>query len=131
MTKGMENNMAFETFVRKRSVTKEPRVTVLKQGNFNLNCGAMKILKEQSVTHLQLLHDKESHRIAFKPCAPAAPGAYALHPTKGMGLLAGVSFLKCCNIPFGGASRSFPAVWDGTQGLLVVSLGEKRGLGKR
>jgi hypothetical protein len=67
-------------------------------------------------------YDKESRRIAFKPCAKDAAGAFSLRLIKGIGQVSGTSFMKCHGIPFGGESRSFPAVWDDASGMLIISL---------
>jgi hypothetical protein len=115
--------MAFETFTGGRTVTKEPRVSLLKQGNFNFNSGSMKILKEQAVTHLQLLFDKETNRIAFKPCRKTDQGAFKLREIKGLGQVSGVAFLKTYSIPFGTETISYPAVWNTEQQMLIINLG--------
>ena len=112
--------MAFETFTSGRVVTKEPRVTIIKQGVFNLNSGVMKIFKENAVTRLQLMFDKETNRIAFKPCSKDALGAYTLRNQKGIGQISGTSFLKTYGIAYSAATRSFPAIWQ--DGLLIISL---------
>lgn len=112
--------MAFEAFTGGRIVTKEPRVTLLKQGNFNFNSGVMKILTENAVTHLQLLYDKETNRIAFKPCSKETPGAYEMRTTKGGGQVSGTAFLKYHGVSFADMTRSLPAAWQ--DGLLIISL---------
>ena len=112
--------MAFEAFTGGRIITKEPAVSVMKQGNFNFNTGVMNILKEKAVTYLQLLYDKDTNRIAFKPCAKETSGAYALRSVKGGGQVSGTAFLKFNSIPFSDASRSYPATWQ--DGLLIISL---------
>ncbi len=115
--------MAFETFTGGRIVTKDPRVSLLKQGVFNFNTGTMKIFKEQAVTHMQMLFDIETNRIAFKPCSKTSEGAYALRTIKGIGQISGTSFLKNYKIPYGTETRSYPAVWNTEQGMLIVNLG--------
>ena len=114
--------MAFETFTGKRVVTKEPRVTLLKQGNFNFNTGSMKILKEQEATHLQMLFDRETNRIAFKPCSKETEGAYTLRDANGIGAVSGGSFLKFCGLSVPQETRSYPAQWEPEQGMLIISL---------
>lgn len=111
--------MAFEAFTGGRIITKDPRVTILKQGNFNFNCGTMDILEGKNITHMQLLYDKETSRIAFKSCSKETPGAYELRIIKGIGQVSGTAFLKHHGI-FSGTTRSFPAVWQ--DGLLIISL---------
>ena len=115
--------MAFETFTGARVVTKEPRVTILKQGNFNFNTGTMQILRAKNITHFQLLYDRDTNRIAFKPCTKTDEGAYALREVKGIGQLSGTSFLKFCKIPLGEQTRSYPAAWNVEQGMLIIDLG--------
>lgn len=112
--------MAFETFTSGRRITKDPSVTIIKQGSFNLNSGSMKFLKQQNTTHLQLMFDKETNRIAFKPCPKEAPGAYALREVKGQGQLSGMAFLKHYGIQYADATRAYPATWE--NGMLIISL---------
>jgi hypothetical protein len=112
--------MAFEEFTGGRVVTKEPRVSMLKQGNFNFNKGVMKIMREKNITHLALMYDKETNRIAFKPCGKEAPNAYEIRSIKGTGQLSGSAFLKFYQIPFGNPTRSLPAVWQDE--MLIISL---------
>ena len=73
-----------------------------------------------SVSHLQLLYDKESDRIAFKPCDEKTPGAYPLRGAKGISQVSGTAFLKYNGIPFAEGTRPFPAVWS--DGMLIISL---------
>jgi len=112
--------MAFETFTAGRKITKEPRVSILKQGNFGLNSGVTMLLKENAVTHVQLLFDKETNRIAFKPCTPETAGAYIIRGVKGAGQISGMAFLKNYAISYGTETRSYPAVWQ--DNMLIISL---------
>jgi hypothetical protein len=91
----------------------------MKQGNFNFNTGAMKLLKDKAVTHLQLMYDKDTNRIAFKPCSKETAGAYALRSVKGGGQVSGSAFLKNYGIDHS-QTRSCPATWQ--DGLLIISL---------
>ena len=112
--------MAFEAFTSGRRITKEPAVSIMKQGGFNFNSGSTKLFKENAVTHLQLMFDKETNRIAFKPCTQETPGAYALRHVKSMGQVSGNAFLNHHKIPYSEATRSFPATWQ--DDLLIISL---------
>jgi hypothetical protein len=112
--------MAFETFTAGRKITKEPQVSILKQGNFGFNSGCMKLLKEKSITHMQLLFDRETQRIAFKPCTPETQGAYIIRENNGTGQISGTSFLKTYDIAYSEATRAYPATWE--NGLLIISL---------
>jgi len=112
--------MAFETFTAGRKITKEPHVSILKQGNFGFNSGCMKVLKENAVTHMLLMFDKDTNRIAFKPCSKEAQGAYALRTTRGIAQISGTSFLKTYGVAYSDATRSYPATWQ--DGLLIISL---------
>ena len=80
----------------------------------------MKILTENSVSYIQLLYDKETNRIAFKPCSKETPGSYELRASKGIGQVSGAAFLKYNGIPFARGSRSFPSAWH--DGMLIISL---------
>jgi len=116
--------MPFETFTGTGcSFTGEPKVTILKQGNFNFNATTLRILQEHRVEYLQLLYDKDSNRIAFKPCTKTDEGAYAMRVKKNTGQVSGTAFLKCYGISFGEQTRSYPAAWNAEQSLLIVNLG--------
>ena len=115
--------MAFETFTGRQTVTNEPRVSILKQGNFNFNNGASKILHDKSVAFLQLLFDKETNRIGFKPSGKGKPGAYKLRESKGGSQISGMAFLKHYQIPYKSGTRSYPASWDDEQKMLIIDLG--------
>jgi len=112
--------MAFETFTAGRKITKEPHVSILKQGNFGFNSGCMKLLKENAVTHMQLLFDRETQRIAFKPCTPETQGAYIVRKNNGVGQISGTGFLKTYGVAYSDATRSYPATWQ--DNLLIISL---------
>ncbi len=112
--------MAFETFTAGRRISKEPKVSIMKHGNFNFNSGCMKQLKEKSITHMQLLFDKETNRIAFKPCNKEAAGAYALRNTRSGAQISGTAFLGAYSIPYSEASRSFSITWQ--DNLLIICL---------
>ena len=111
--------MSFEAFTGGRRITKEPSVTIIKQGNFNFNTGSLKLLKQQNTTHVQLLFDKDTHRIAFKPCPKETAGAYNLREVKGQGQVSGIAFLKNYGIDHA-QTRSCPATWE--NGMLIISL---------
>lgn len=111
--------MAFEAFTTGKRITKDPSVSIMKQGNFNFNSGSMKILKAQNTTQVQLLFDKDTNRIAFKPCPKETPGAYTLRTQKGIGHISGTAFLKHCGIAHP-ETRALPAIWE--NGLLIISL---------
>ena len=116
--------MAFEAFTGRQKVTNEPKVTLLKQGNFNFNNGALKLLKEKGTDYLQLLFDKETNRVAFKPCDKNTQGAYKLRDNKGVGQISGMAFLKHYRIEYKDKTRSFPAAFDEKRQIMVINLGE-------
>jgi hypothetical protein len=120
--KGGDTHMAFETFTGRKTVTNEPKVSILKQGNFNFNNGASKLLSDMSVTHLQMLYDADKKKIGFKPCDKGEPGAYKLRTGKGGAQLSGMAFLKHFQIPYKTKTTAFTASWDNKLKMLVISL---------
>lgn len=80
----------------------------------------MKILQDNAVTHLQLLYDKETSRIAYKPYSKETPGAYEMRTSKGGGQVSGTAFRKYHGVSFADMTRSLPAVWQ--DGMLIISL---------
>lgn len=114
--------MSFELFTAGRRQTKDPRVTIIKSGVFNFNCGTVKIFSDNAVTYLQVFFDKETNRIAFKPSTKSADGAYIIRIKKGIGQISGTSFLKNYKIRYEDQTRSYPAVWNTEQNMLIISL---------
>ncbi|MEE4241786.1 MAG: hypothetical protein V2I36_09970 [Desulfopila sp.] len=115
--------MAFETFTGRQSITNEPKISILKQGLFNFNNGAAKILQEKKITHLQILYDKDANKIGFKPCSEKKPGAYKVRAGKGGGAqISGMAFLNHFKIPYKSSTRSYPASWDESQKLLIIEV---------
>lgn len=114
--------MAFEAFTGTQTFTNSPKVSLLKQGNFNFNNGALKILKEKGATHLQLLFDKDTNRIGFKPCNKDTVGAYKLRENKGVGQISGMAFLKYYGIEYSSKTRAFPATFDDKLKMLIINL---------
>ncbi len=114
--------MAFETFTGRKTVTNEPKVSILKQGNFNFNNGASKLLEEMSVTHLQMLYDADKKKIGFKSCSKNEPGAYTLRKSKGGSQLSGMAFLKHFQIPYKNKTTAYTAAWDSKLKMLIITL---------
>ena len=80
----------------------------------------MKLLKEKSITHMQLLFNRDTQRIAFKPCTQETQGAYIVRKNNGVGQISGMSFLKTYGVAYSEATRSYPATWQ--DNLLIISL---------
>ncbi len=100
----------------------QPKATLLKQGNINLNTAAAKLFKDRGASHVQLLYDRDTHRMAFKPCQSTAKGAYPLRPKDTCCQVSSQSFVRFYGIHFGEKSRIYPAEWDEKRGMLVVKL---------
>ena len=48
---------------------------------------------------------------------------HTLRNQKGIGQISGTSFLKTYGIAYSDQTRSYPAVWNSEQGMLIVNLG--------
>ncbi len=87
--------MAFEEFkARGKNLSKEPRITIGKTGQFHLN----RVCEEQwpalrDATHAVLMFDRETNRIGIKPLKQAVPHAYRLRRTQQARQCAGSAFL--------------------------------------
>ena len=116
--------MAFELFTKKnkKKTPKKPTVTILKQGIFSFNSGCVAIFQEKNITFLQLLYDRDTKKIGFKPCRKNSPGAFPLRITKTAGQVSGTSFLKNYEIPFRDGSKKYEAQWDEAEKMLVIQL---------
>jgi hypothetical protein len=100
----------------------EPKVSILKQGNFGLNAAVAKLFKERQVEYVVLMFDAETNRIAFKPAKKEEQGAYQLRGQKGALQISGLAFLKNYNIPHKEGTKSYPASWSDELGMLIVQL---------
>lgn len=116
--------MAFEAFTGRQTVTNDPKVSILKQGNFNFNNGATKLLHDKSASYVQLLYDKDNNKIGFKPCRKDKTGAYKLRESKGGAQVSGMAFLKHYQIPYKDSTHSYPAHWDSDKKMLIIDLDE-------
>jgi len=122
--------MAFKAFSRVKSKTtkkrakveKAPTVTILKQGNFSFNTGAVKLLGKTPPGKILLMFDKDAKSIGFKPARKSKKEAYTLRVVKGIGQVSGNAFLRSYGIPFGESSKKYPAKWNEELGLLVIKL---------
>lgn len=108
----------------------QPKATLLKQGNLNLNTAATNLFKERGVSHVQLLYDRDTNRMAFKPCKSTEEGAYPLRPKDTCCQVSSQSFVRFYGIRFGKKSTTYPAEWDDESGMLIVDL-ESSGLSCR
>ena len=115
--------MAFEAFtsIKSRS-TGEPKVSILKQGNFSFNSSTMKLIKDKNIDYVILMFDRDTKRIAFKPAQKGEAGAYTLRHMKGLAQVSGVAFLNNYEINYKEQSISYPVTWSDEAGMLILQL---------
>ena len=114
--------MPFEEFQRKRSRVGEPAVSIGKYGNFILNATA---IREHfaSVGYVKLYWDEAERKIGIKPMATKDAASYAINfgPNRGVGSFSGTAFFKANGIKYK-ETKSFDAVWNEKEGLLVLKV---------
>ena len=115
--------MAFEAFtsIKTRSGG-EPKVSILKQGNFSFNSSTMKLIRDKSMDYTVLMFDPNTNRIAFKPAKKNEAGAYHLRIVKGLAQISGTAFMKNYGISYKDKSKSYSVFWSDELGMLVLQL---------
>jgi hypothetical protein len=115
--------MPWETFDKRATpMLKTPSVTIQAKGIFSLNASAYAQLGSPEA--VELLYDRDAHRIGLQPAPPTSPTAYPARPV-GTGkthLVVGATFLKYYSIPFGVPTRYEVRVEDG---VLVIDLNQE------
>ncbi len=113
--------MPFEVFDRKAATaSKNPMVSIQKQGSFSLNKAAYQLLGEPET--VELLFDSEEQRIGFRPVSPNSPRAYPVRPqgkSAATFMIAGQAFTKYYDIDTSVARRYSVEMQDG---ILVIDL---------
>lgn len=114
--------MPFEEFQRKRSRVGEPGVSISKYGNFILNSNVIaNHFKDKR--YAKLYWDELERKIGIKPMSIKDAASYAVNfsPKGGVGSFSGTAFFKANGIKYD-VTRSFEAVWNEKEGLLVLKV---------
>ena len=113
--------MGFEVYDKRAAVaSKHPYVTIQRAGPFSFNQAAYELMGSPKA--VELLYDRDTERVAFRPTAPDRPRAF---PVRAQGknavthMVAGQSFTKYYGIDTSVARRYAPTMEDD---LLVVDL---------
>lgn len=113
--------MSFEIFdKRSAGASKHPYVTVQRKGPFSFNQAAFELMGSPEA--VELLYDKDTERIGFRPASPERPRAF---PVRAQGansvthVVAGQSFAKHYELDTSVARRYAPTMEDG---ILVLDL---------
>ena len=115
--------MIFEEFVPKKAPpTKDPVITILKQGSFGINGSAAERFFK-GAEHVVLLYDKEGKRIGFRPVQEPASNSYPVRRSaKGNSTsISGQKFLRHYEIDHS-ETRRYPCEWLEKERLVVVQL---------
>lgn len=113
--------MGFEVFDKRASgVSKHPYVTVQRKGPFSFNQAAFELMGSPEA--VELLYDRDTERVGFRPVAPDRPQAF---PVRAQGansvthVVAGQSFARYYELDTSVARRYAPTMEDG---VLVLDL---------
>jgi hypothetical protein len=113
--------MPFEVFDRKAATaSKNPMISIQKQGSFSLNRAAYKLLGEPE--HVELLYDPEEKLIGFREVSDNSPRAYPVRPqgeSAATLMIAGQAFTKYYGIDTSLARRYSVEMVDN---ILVLDL---------
>jgi hypothetical protein len=116
--------MSFETFKRQRTpVSREPFITLQKQGAISFNTAAYEAL--HSPKHVELLYDREARLIGLQKAAPTVAHAYPVRPLGKSGtthVVSGKAFLTYYGIEIDVARRWKAELRDG---MLVIDLKQR------
>ncbi|MDP9439369.1 MAG: hypothetical protein M3P49_11590 [Actinomycetota bacterium] len=113
--------MGFETFdKRAATASKSPMVTIQRGGAFSLNEAARQLIGSPEA--VELLYDRESQLIGFRPVALTSPRAFPVRP-QGQNaktyMVAGKMFAKHYQLD---VSRARRYAVEASNGLLVLDL---------
>jgi hypothetical protein len=113
--------MGFEIFNKRAAgLSKHPYVTMQRKGPFSFNQAAFELMGSPEA--VELLYDKDTERVAFRPTAPDRPQAF---PVRAQGknsvthIVAGQSFARHYELDTSVARRYAPVMEDG---MLILDL---------
>lgn len=113
--------MGFEVFDKRAAgASKHPYVTIQRNGPFSFNQAAFELMGKPEA--VELLYDKDTERVAFRPVAPDRPRAF---PVRAQGknsvthVVAGQSFARHYELDVRTARRYAPVMEDG---MLILDL---------
>lgn len=113
--------MPFEVFdKRAATASKNPMISIQKQGSFSLNRAAHKLMGEPET--VELLFDPEEKLIGFREVAANSPRAYPVRPqgkNAATFMIAGQAFTKYYDIDTSTARRYSVEMQDG---ILILDL---------
>lgn len=115
--------MGFETFIPRRMITREAKITILEAGIFWINfITTRKFLKGFKRTYV--LYDKERKVIGFKP-TNEQKHTYSLSRAKGRNdiTVSGMAFLEYYKIPHK-ERKSYKATWNDKERLVEIDLNQ-------
>lgn len=118
--------MAFQMFEQKKTSSKRnPTITILKSGNFNVNRIAYEMFF-QGNKGVIFYYDDKAKKIGFKPSNEAAAYCYSVRSNKSGGaMISGLAFLGHHEISHD-ETRAFTCVKEEKEGLVVLNLGDKQ-----
>jgi len=114
--------MVMEKFERKRDL-KSPAVTVRKRGSISFNAPAVKQFPILNKRFAILHFDKEERSIGIQLTNDKQDfSAFPIIAEKGRTPnISCQAFLRDCGVPFKAGSKVYPAVYDGTRGMILVN----------
>ena len=113
--------MGFEVFDKRAAVaSKYPYVTIQRKGPFSFNQAAFELMGSPEA--VELLYDKDTERVGFRPVAPGRPQAF---PVRAQGknsvthVVAGQSFARHYEVDTS-VARRYPVAME--DGILILDL---------
>jgi hypothetical protein len=113
--------VGFEVFNKRAAgISKHPYVTMQRKGPFSFNQAAFELMGSPEA--VELLYDKDTERVGFRPVSPDRPQAF---PVRAQGknsvthIVAGQSFAKHYELDTSVARRYAPVMEDG---MLIIDL---------
>lgn len=112
--------MSYEIFRRPLKARGQAKISILRNGSFWLNGGALKFFGDHQRT--MLLFDRKTQSVAFEP-TDGLEDSFAISRSKGRNEanVAGTAFLKHYKL-LSNESRSYLATWDQQKKIVKIDL---------
>lgn len=112
--------MSFERYIGQRAAMKEPKASIWKAGQINLNRAFLEKYDVKKTSFALLFFDKDKKKIAFRLIQNGKePGAAKLSPKASGAMIHTKGFLKYFGIE-GGKGRRFDVRYDEKEDLYIL-----------
>ena len=113
----------FKPYEQKRKQTREPSVSITKDGAIVLNTGCIAGFFK-GYNYAKLFWDAEDRKVGIKPMKKTDTFSYTLSYSKNrtVGWFSGTSFLKNVGIEYKKKTTAYPVAWNNKEGLVEFAV---------